>query len=145
MPTRLRKTRRLRGSRSHGWGQVGQHRGAGRRGGHGITGGHKHHWTSTLVYGFPMFGKHGFKRAWIERPKTINVGELNSTVNRLLQQNLARKEEDGVYVDLDAIGVQKLLGAGKLDTPLILKVSSYSNTALKKVQEAKGRIISEES
>jgi len=31
MPTRLRKTRKLRGGRHMGWGQVGQHRASGHK------------------------------------------------------------------------------------------------------------------
>ena len=35
MPTRLRKTRKLRGGRHMGWGQVAQHRASGHKGGLG--------------------------------------------------------------------------------------------------------------
>ena len=38
MATRLRKTRKFRGSRNHGWGQVGQHRASGYKGGLGQSG-----------------------------------------------------------------------------------------------------------
>ena len=38
MPTRLRKTRKLRGGRHMGWGQVGQHRASGHKGGLGRSG-----------------------------------------------------------------------------------------------------------
>jgi large subunit ribosomal protein L15 len=145
MPTRLRKVRKFRGSRSHGWGQVGQHRGAGRRGGRGKTGGHKHFWTSTVTQETPVFGKVGFKRAWVSQPTTMNVGELDRVVDRLLTQKLARKDDDGIHIDLNLFGVDKLLGAGRVATPLILKVSSYSESALKKIEDAKGKIISEES
>jgi len=44
MPTRLRKTRKLRGGRHMGWGQVGQHRASGHKGGLGRSG---HHETSV--------------------------------------------------------------------------------------------------
>jgi large subunit ribosomal protein L15 len=156
MPTRLRKVRKFRGSRSYGWGQVGQHRGAGRRGGRGKTGGHKHHWTRTVVQEkrnrtLPrslrthLFGKIGFKRAWVDRPATMNVGELDRVIDRLLAQNLARKEDDGIHIDLSSLGVGKLLGAGRVETPFILKVASHSESALQKVEGAKGKIISEES
>ena len=43
MPTRLRKTRKLRGGRHMGWGQVGQHRARGHKGGLGQSGMLKHH------------------------------------------------------------------------------------------------------
>ena len=38
MPTRLRKVRKQRGSRTHGYGQIGQHRHSGKQGGHGNAG-----------------------------------------------------------------------------------------------------------
>jgi len=38
MPHKLRKTRKMRGSRTHGYGQVGQHRKSGSRGGVGKAG-----------------------------------------------------------------------------------------------------------
>ena len=145
MPTRLRKVRKFRGSRTHGWGQVGQHRGAGRRGGRGKAGGHKHFWTQTVLLDVPRFGKLGFKRAWVKRPLTMNVGELDQVLDRLLAQNLARKMDDGIHIDLNSLGVGKLLGAGKVETTLILKVAAHSEAALQKVEAAKGRIVSSES
>ena len=37
MATRLRKTRKLRGGRHMGWGQVAQHRASGHKGGRGVN------------------------------------------------------------------------------------------------------------
>ena len=48
MATRLRKTRRLRGGRHMGWGQVAQHRASGHKGGLGVTG-LKKHGRSTMI------------------------------------------------------------------------------------------------
>ena len=56
MTTRLRKTRKLRGSRTHGWGQVAQHRASGHKGGLGISGQLKHHFSSMLKYDPDHFG-----------------------------------------------------------------------------------------
>ncbi|MGA2874798.1 MAG: 50S ribosomal protein L15, partial [Nitrososphaerales archaeon] len=50
MASRLRKVRRLRGSRTHGWGQIGQHRRTGSKGGSGMAGLHKHKWSYTVKY-----------------------------------------------------------------------------------------------
>ncbi len=47
MATRFRKTRKFRGSRNHGWGQVGQHRASGHKGGLGQSGMLKHHFSSN--------------------------------------------------------------------------------------------------
>ncbi|MEM2955643.1 MAG: 50S ribosomal protein L15, partial [Nitrososphaerales archaeon] len=61
MPTRLRKTRKLRGSRTVGYGQVGQHRKSGSRGGKGKAGLHKHKWSWTVKYAPNYFGRDEFK------------------------------------------------------------------------------------
>ena len=57
MATRLRKTRRLRGGRHMGWGQVGQHRASGHKGGLGATGMKKHH-RSTMIKEDPNYYGH---------------------------------------------------------------------------------------
>ena len=50
MPHKLRKIRKQRATRYHGWGQVGQHRKSGGRGGKGKAGGRKHFWIRTVKY-----------------------------------------------------------------------------------------------
>ena len=144
MPMRLRKVRKLRGSRTHGWGQVAQHRGKGGRGGYGEAGGHKHKWTRTIVYEPDRFGKLGFKRAWIGRAATINAGELDEVSEELVTRKLAMNEADGIHVDLGVLGVGKLLGEGRVKKALIVKVGSFSGEAKRKIEEAKGRIVSED-
>lgn len=119
MPHRLRKVRKQRGSRTYGWGRVGQHRGGGMRGGHGKAGHHKHKWTYVIKYQPDYFGKHGFKRPWSRKPETMNVGELDEKVEALLASGLAKKVENGIAINLNNIGVEKLLGSGKVTHPLI--------------------------
>ena len=143
MPSRLRKVRKYRGSRTHGWGQIAQHRGAGSRGGRGQTGGHKHGWTRTIVYEADRFGKNGFKRAWTSEEDAINVGTLDEIAEQLVTKNLAFEKDDGVHIDLNALDIGKLLGSGKIQRPLIIKVGSFSESAKRKIEEAKGRIVSE--
>lgn len=140
MPTRLRKVRKHRGSRTHGWGQSAGHRGAGSRGGHGKTGGRKHHWTYTVKYEPHRFGKHGFHHP-TKKVLSINVGELSQRVDLLLATNQAKKTKEGIFVDLEALDVNKLLGSGTVTRPLIIKVKAFSQIAATKIQAAKGRII----
>ena len=144
MPTRLRKIRKLRGSRTHGWGQISQHRGGGGHGGHGMTGRHKHLWTWTVVNDPDYFGKNGFRRAWDVKPSYVNVGELDEISENLLEKELATKESDGVHIDLDTLGIGKLLGRGKIDRQLVVIVSSFSELAKKKIEAAEGKIISKD-
>jgi large subunit ribosomal protein L15 len=138
MPHRLRKVRKQRGSRTHGWGRVGQHRGKGMRGGHGKAGRHKHKWTHVIRYQPDYFGKHGFKRPWAPNPETINVGELDERIEELQSSGLAEAQGDGFTVDLSALGIEKLLGSGKVKHPLIVKVKMWSGAAARKIKEAGG-------
>ena len=145
MPHKKRKTRKKRGSRTHGYGRVGQHRqGGGQKGGHGKTGHSKHKWSYTVKYEPGYFGKHGFKPPRRREVETINVGQLDEKVRQLLDQGKAVKEEDGVHVDLSQMGYDKLLGSGQVTHPLVIKVDSHSQSAEEKIESGKGQIISTE-
>lgn len=141
MPHRLRKVRKQRGSRTHGWGQVGQHRSGGSRGGRGKAGGHKHKWSYIVKYEPDYFGKHGFHRPTTQTTETINVGELEELVGGLLINGKAAEEEGGVFIDLSLLGYDKLLGNGRATRPLIVKVGSSSGSAVRKIEEAGGRVV----
>src|SRR5712691_6842416 len=107
MPTRSRKVRRMRGSRTHGYGQVGQHRHSGKQGGHGQAGLHKHKWSWTVKFEPDHFGRDPFKPPRQTKPsRWMNVGELNSLVPR------GRGEKKPAELDLAAMGIGKLLGSG---------------------------------
>ena len=139
MPHRLRKVRKLRGSRTHGWGQVSQHRESGSRGGRGNAGKHKHHWTHTVRYELDYLGKHGFK-SFQRSNNIVNVGDLLELIEK---SHLTEKtvEKDKTVFDLNQIGFDKLLGNGKVNTSIIVKVKEYSQSALKKIEEAGGQIL----
>lgn len=141
MGTRHRKSRKRRGSRTCGWGQIGQHRKSGSRGGHGHAGMHKHKWTWVLKYDPDYFGKHGFYRPNRREVKSMNLIQLSTLV-----ENLERRGElkilDGMpVVNLSALGFGKLVGGGKLDRGLVIIVNSWTERAEKAVREAGGRLL----
>jgi large subunit ribosomal protein L15 len=142
---RERKSRKLRGrSRTMGWGSVGQHRKAGSRGGKGATGLGKHEWTWTIKYAPDWFGKRGFlpRRSKAGYHKTVmNVGDLAEVVERLKATGEARIEDGMVEVNLADMGVEKLLGEGEIRVPVKVIVSEASETAVKKIEEAGGKVI----
>lgn len=138
MPTRFRKVRKFRGGRSHGWGQSAGHRGAGSHGGFGKTGGHKHMWTYIIVHEPERFGKHGFYH-YQNNVSTMNVGELNQLIDNYVSNGKAEKKEEGVFIDLSALGVEKLLGTGHVDKQLIVKVKAISSKATKKFKKQMDR------
>ena len=146
MPHKLRKTRKLRGSRTHGWGQVGQHRKHGMKGGRGKAGGHKHKWTYIVKYEPDYFSRRGFRcPTGRGELKTINLGELDELVDRLVEENKLNMEEGKYVVDLEKLGYEKLLGEGEVSKPLVVKTKFYSKLAEKKIQDVGGQLVKLES
>ncbi|MEM1557161.1 MAG: uL15m family ribosomal protein [Thermoproteota archaeon] len=134
MPTRLRKTRKRRGSRTHGWGQVGQHRKSGSRGGVGRAG--------SMGHKFLSFYKEEKEKGFIRKVpkvegKEVNVGELDELYNRIGTQTPKGER----LIDLNAHGYSKLLGAGEVSSAYIVKVAEWSDKARVKVEAVGGRVV----
>ena len=140
MPTRFSKTRKHRGSRSHGWGQSHAHQGSGTRGGFGKAGGHKHGWTYITSHEPNHFRKHGFYHQQT-KVTSLNVGEIDQLADTLLMNGEAVRKNKGIFIDLGSLGIDKLLGTGRVDKQLTLKVKAFSSAAAKKIREAKGEIL----
>jgi large subunit ribosomal protein L15 len=140
MPHKLRKTRKQRGKRYMGYGQVGQHRKAGGRGGKGKAGGRKHFWIRTVKYEKKRYQKTGFVPPSAKKPKplTINVGELEDLAFKVIGDYGVK---GGNELDLESLGVGKLLGRGNVSVPLNIKVSYVTMSAQEKIEEAGGSII----
>lgn len=137
MATRHRKVRKLRGSRTMGWGQVNQHRRHGAKGGYGRAGRHKHKWSWVVSYQPDYFGSHGFfnpKPISKRVERWVNVGQLEELSSKYAKEGL---------LDLHSLGIDKLLGSGEISGKLNLeiKVKSFSKLAKDKVEKAGGKII----
>lgn len=144
MPHKLRKTRKKRGSRTHGYGQVGQHRRSGTKGGRKSSY-DKHGWTYVVKYKPGYYGKRGFTspRSLGRKTNVINVGELEELVYRLAREEKLEKKKRKIFLDLDKLGYNKLLGTGNITKPILVKIASCSEVAAKKIEEAGGRILRE--
>jgi large subunit ribosomal protein L15 len=142
MPHKLRKTRKKRASRLHGYGQVGQHRGSGVKG-RRKSGYNKHGWTYVVKYEPDYYGKKGFTspRSLGQRVNILNVGELEELAAKLAVEQRLEKRGRRAFLDLDKLGYEKLLGKGRITKPLLVKVTSHSKAAAKKIEEAGGRIL----
>jgi large subunit ribosomal protein L15 len=140
VPTRNRKIRKHRGSRTHGWGQVGQHRGKGSKGGFGQTGGHKHGWTRTVKYDQDRYGKKGFTRPRSVRDATVNVGDLDDLAETLRAARPEAVTEESVTIDLGEMGYTKLLGAGTVTRKYVVTVEKWSRLAAHKIETAQGTV-----
>lgn len=137
MATRLRKTRRLRGGRHMGWGQVGQHRASGHKGGLGITGMQKHHYSTLLKEDPDHYGH--------DAPKTPHPNIIKKWASiRDLDDLFATfgKEEGGKkIVDLQSAGYDKLLGGGKITNAYSVKISQFTASAEEKLKAVGGEIV----
>jgi large subunit ribosomal protein L15 len=127
-----------------GWGQIGQHRKHGEKGGRKV-GRHKHLWTYVLRYEPDYFGKHGFKTpesiTGKSNPTTINISQIDQIIDKQTRTKTIAKKRGKPYLDLTSLGYQKLLAKGTLTKPAIIKINKWSESAAKKIQEAGGQII----
>ena len=137
MATRLRKSRKQRGSRYCGWGQIGQHRASGSRGGVGGAGKHKHFFIRTIKEEPNHFGHeqfHALRSSDVQN--WVNIKELNELVK------FSETDKDGkVILDLDKLGIGKVLGTGILNSAFTIKVRKISDSAKNKIISAGGEVI----
>lgn len=145
MPHKDRKVRKQRGSRTHGYGQIGQHRAGGGRGGHGKAGLDKHKWTYIIKHDPDYFKKKGFvsTRTLGRKVNVINVGKLDDLADKLESEKKLERKEKKIFLDLESLGYDKLLGTGEIIKPMLVKVASYSEAASRKLEEAGGQILKE--
>lgn len=138
LPHGLRKIRKKRGSRTHGWGRVGQHRRKGSKGRRN-PGKHKAAWSYVVKYEPDYFGKRGFTspKSLKRKVNVINVGRLEGVTEEFSEE----AEKGQILLDLKSLGYTKLLGAGQISKPIIVKVGACSKSAAEKVKKAGGQIL----
>lgn len=120
-----------------GYGRVGQHRKSGSRGGRGKAGMHKHKWSYTIKYAPDHFGKHGFKSIH-PRPTEINVGDLE----RILEGMSYKTDEKGrPVVNLTEAGFDRLIGKGRLSSPIKVIVAYATERATRKIEAVGGEVV----
>jgi len=134
MPHKLRKTRKYRGSRTQGYGRVGQHRDAGSKGQRKV-GRHKHLWSYVVTHEPDYFGKSGFTS-----PQSLHRHENTINLKKLEELAVASQQEKPP-IDLAALGYTKLLGGGKVTKALTVQIPSYSKLAAEKIKKAGGEIV----
>jgi len=142
MPTRLRKSRKKRGTRVVGWGRVGQHRKSGNKGGKGHAGMSKHKWSWVVKYQPDYFGYHGFYRH--PRPSTVaswvNVGQLDELYQKISSSGKVEEKDGLPVIDLASMGFEKLLGEGSVSRAYYVIVPAATARAVEKIEEVGGRI-----
>ena len=142
-----KKIRKMRGTRTCGYGRVGQHRKTGQRAGRGKTTQWKKSKRSFYLkqkeLGFPdpdwIMGKKGFKRPQdmvrLSNVNAINVKDLDYRI-----ENIAKKSADTYNINLNEINIQKLLGRGQINKKINVSVNKASKKAIEKIEAAGGKV-----
>jgi len=141
---REKKSRKMHGYRNRGWGNVGQHRKAGSRGGVGAAGMHKHYWSWVVKYFPDWFGKRGFTPRGPEHTPvvtTINVGRLNEIAADLVRTGTAIYDGNRIVIDVTKMGIAKVLGGGRITYPIKLIAYDVSERAKEKIEKAGGEVV----
>ncbi|MEM2637065.1 MAG: uL15 family ribosomal protein [Candidatus Korarchaeota archaeon] len=118
------KTKKMRGSRTCGFGRKARHRNSGQKGGYGHAGHFKH--KKSAVYSGKeeyFYGKHGFRNPTSEVKKVINLDELGKLVS-------GKKIKE---INLDEMGYDKVLGRGVFNADITVKCREFSKKAKEKL------------
>lgn len=151
MPTKLRKTRKMRGSKTCGYGSKKKHRGKGSKGGKGYAGSHKHKWIKIIKEEPDHFGKHGFTSVRKKENVIINVKDLEKLIKDFregkmkIEHEEIKEDDEKIEINLTKLGYDKLLGKGKINVnkPILIFVKSFSKQAKQKIESVGGKIIKE--
>ncbi|XP_053567869.1 60S ribosomal protein L27a-like [Bombina bombina] len=132
MPTKLRKTRKLRRHVSHGHGHISKQRK--HPGGHGKAGGMHHHRINFDKFHPGYFGKVGMRHFHLKKNQyfcpAINLYKLWTPISEQTRLNHA-KNPNGPAPVIDAVhgGYYKVLGKDRLPKqPVIVKTKFFSQS-----------------
>lgn len=148
MTRKRKKSKKKRGSRTHGYGAARKHRGAGSRGGRGQAGRGKKakHKKLEALKEKPGKGQQkGFTRPQQTSITAMNLMDIDQQLEELEEEGYVKEKEDKYLFDAQEAGVDKILGKGQLRHKVDIKADSFSDKARKKLQEAGCKAITEES
>jgi large subunit ribosomal protein L15 len=138
MPTNKRS--KYRGSRTCGGGTHKNRRGAGNRGGRGRAGINAHHFVKWYKeMGGPVFGKDGFFHNPQTLVTTIDIGIIDQIIPSLIAQGVATQEGDIVSINVADMGIEKVLGSGRVTKKINISAEAFSETAKAKIEKMGGK------
>ena len=137
-----KKTRKYRGTRTHGWGIVRTHRKSGMRGGVGMAGAKSHHWIQVVKGIRPPLGKRGFTRPppVVKDANTINISHIEAMLPSLVKNEKAAMKGTSYEINLTELGYDKLLAQGSATKPMNITVKEASERAIEKIKAAGGKV-----
>ncbi|HOB59758.1 MAG TPA: uL15m family ribosomal protein [Methanoregulaceae archaeon] len=137
----VNKRSKYRGSRTCGGGTHKNRRGAGNRGGRGRAGHRDHRFSHYLLYGEIHNGKDGFYNQTARIMRVISVGEIDQMAPSLLAGGKATREGDTITLHADQIGIDKILGSGKVTLKMNITARAFSAQAKIKIEAMGGQAL----
>jgi large subunit ribosomal protein L15 len=142
MINKRKKNIRMRGSKTHGYGSMKKHRGAGSRGGRGMAGTGKRADVKkpSISQIKNYFGKYGFTTKRRNFVTSVNVNYLELNCEALLKKGIFVKNKEFIVVDLNKLGIDKLIAKGKATRKYDITCNFATDGAIKAIEVAKGKI-----
>lgn len=137
----VNKRSKFRGSRTCGGGTHKNRRGAGNRGGRGRAGHRDHRFSYFLLYDEVHNGKNGFNSPTSVVVPAIGIGRIDQMAESLLSTGAATREGDLIAVDAAAMGIEKILGTGRVTRKLKVSAKAFSAQAKEKIESLGGQAI----
>jgi len=136
----VNKRSKFRGTRTCGGGTHKNRRGAGNRGGRGQAGWRDHNFTRFYLLG-KAEGKHGFVCKTSVTYKVLDIGDIDQMIPDLVARGIATQNGEAIILDAAQIGVEKVLGGGRVTHKLEITAEGFSERAVAKVQEQGGHVL----
>ncbi len=120
-----------------GWGQVGQHRASGHKGGLGVSGMMKHHYSTLLKDDPDHFGHSSTHPPHpLVSKKWASIRDLDDLFTKFGEEEGGKKT-----IDLTAAGYDKLLGGGKISNAYSVKIQRFTASAEEKIKAVGGEVL----
>jgi large subunit ribosomal protein L15 len=92
-----------------------------------------------MEMGRPVFGKNGFFHNPSVTVSVMDVGIIDQIIPSLLVQGIAKKEGDAVVLNVSDLGIEKVLGSGKVTKKLNISAAAFSDQAKAKIEKIGGK------
>ena len=96
--------------------------------------------NGTRKWGDRFFGKDGFHSP-AETVTTIDVGIIDQIVPSLLAQGIARQDGDAVTINTADMGIEKVLGSGKVTKKINISANAFTEQAKAKIEKMGGKAL----
>ena len=137
----VNKRSKYRGSRTCGGGTHKNRRGAGNRGGRGNSGGCKHHFVRVYLERGYVYRKMGFRSLKSPVDAVIDVSALDQMTDFLVKHGIAQESDGSIVINATDLGIEKVLGGGKVTQKLQITAKAFSEQAIAKIEAQGGEAI----